>query len=71
MKKYQIIGGDKNTEENELLVQFDSTQDKVTIVSRKGEIIEITMPSSSYEFEINKRSNSIEKPEKIYPLAKK
>jgi len=71
MKKYQIISDNKNEKESGLLVQFDSNQDKVTIISPKGETIEITMPSSSYQLRISRTSNPIEKPEEIYPLAKK
>lgn len=66
-----MVSVDKDKKNNNLLVHFDSNYDKVVIISAKGEIIEITMPSSSNEFQISKLSNSIKVPEKIYPLPEK
>ena len=53
---------------NILLVHIDDTNDEINIVSRSGEAIRISTPSSSDEFEIVRTSARVDaKKERIYP----
>lgn len=68
MRIYDLKNSKKGSEENQLLVHFDSNQDEIIIVSKKGEAIRITTPSSSEEFEIARVAAPVQKVEIIYPM---